>query len=219
MSFRSMKIASAAIVAGLTAAGVDVAARLPTGMQLPIHWNALGEANGFAQAWIALLIPAATAAFVSLTIPTLAAIDPLQPGLTRSAPLVRTVWAGMLALMVGLFIVIAAPVLGLRLPTALPLAGVGLLLIAIGDQLPKSRPGWFVGIRTPWAMMDEDNWIVTHRLGGRTMMLGGLGFVMAALLPLVADTRTALIVASTLVAIVPPIILSWAHWHRAHRRG
>ena len=37
------------------------------------------------------------------------------------------------------------------------LAGLGLLLAALGDALPKSRPGFLVGIRTPWALVHPEN--------------------------------------------------------------
>lgn len=61
--------------------------------------------------------------------------------------------------------------------------GIGLLLTAMGNYLPKCPPNYTVGIRLPWTLADEDNWKKTHRLGGYVMMAGGLLLTVTALTP------------------------------------
>jgi len=91
--------------------------------------------------------------------------------------------------------------------------------VALGNVLPKSRPGFFVGIRTPWAIMDPDNWIATHRYGGRIMMGAGFGLVLVALLPMQSETRTSFVIALLLVMVATPILYSFFYWRRTHRAG
>ncbi len=98
----------------------------------------------------------------------------------------------------------------------MPLVATGLLLIVLGNALPKSRPGYFVGIRTPWTLSDPDNWVATHRLGARTMIAGGAIVVAAALLPIAPAMRAACVVVALILAVVPPIVFSFAYWQR-HR--
>lgn len=57
---------------------------------------------------------------------------------------------------------------------------VGLLLIVIGNYLPKCRQNFTVGIKLPWTLADEENWNHTHRLAGFVWMLCGVFFVLNA---------------------------------------
>ncbi len=215
MSFRPMIIISALTTGALAAIGAIAHDRLPVGTRLPVHWNAAGIADRFADAGHALMLPAILCAGISLAV--IPAIEPMQIKLDRSTVLYRTAWIGLLAIMALTELVIAAPAFHLHLPAFLPLAGVGLLLVLIGNALPKSRPGFFVGIRTPWTLTDTDNWVATHRLGGWTMILGGLVVVAAAFLPLPGTARALAVKAAIGIAVAPPILYSWLRWRRDHR--
>lgn len=51
---------------------------------------------------------------------------------------------------------------------------VGLLLIVVGNYLPKSKQNYTVGIKIPWTLNNETNWNKTHRLAGYVWIIGGL---------------------------------------------
>lgn len=219
MTYRRITLGSMAVVAGMALVATLAVQRLPAGTQLPVHWNAAGQADGFAAAPHALFMPVVIAGVVNVLLAILPRIEPMQHRLERSAPLYRTAWAGVLAMMALVEGVIAAPAFGLWLPATLPLAAGGVVLIVIGNMLPKSRPGFFVGIRTPWTLTDPDNWVATHRFGARTMILGGAMMIGAALLPIEPAMRQALTLSGIAVAILPPIVFSWWFWHRRRARG
>ncbi|MEM1390866.1 MAG: SdpI family protein, partial [Pseudomonadota bacterium] len=47
----------------------------------------------------------------------------------------------------------------------------------------KTRPNWFLGIRTPWTLSSNQAWEKTHRLGGRLFMaIGVIGLIAAFVL-------------------------------------
>ena len=108
----------------------------------------------------------------------------------------------------------AAPAFGWPQPNSVRLISVGLLLMVIGNALPKSRPGVFIGIRTPWTITDTDNWIATHRLGGQLTMLAGLVIALSAVLPIDPQWRVVLFFGCLAGMVVPPLIYSWWFWHR-----
>lgn len=58
---------------------------------------------------------------------------------------------------------------------------IGLMLMVLGNYLPKVKYNYFIGIRTPWTYCSELNWYKTHRLGGCCFMLAGLAFLLYAL--------------------------------------
>ena len=219
MRNRSVKAASVATAALLGIVALAAYARLPTGAQLPVHWNAAGEADRFASASYALAIPVVLCAGLSSIFSVLPRIEPLQDHMQGSASLLRATWFGVLGMMLLLEAVVAAPAFGIVLPAILPLAGAGALLIVVGNVLPKSRPGFFVGIRTPWTVIDPENWIATHRLGAWTSIGGGVGIVLAAVLPLTGDVRAAAVFAALAFAVLPPVVYSFLFWHRRNSRA
>jgi len=218
MRNRELTIASAATIAVLGYIAVRAYARLPAGTLLPVHWSATGEPDGMADASIALAMPVLICVLVSGMVFAIPKLEPLQDGLDRSASLLRTTWASLLALMALVELFVAAPAFGLSLPAGAPIVGVGLLLIAIGNALPKSRPGFFIGIRTPWSLIDDDNWVATHRLGSRTMIAAGAMIVLGAVLPLAPAARVLMFWAATATAVIPPVLYSYLHWRRAASR-
>lgn len=62
---------------------------------------------------------------------------------------------------------------------------LGVLLIAIGNYLPKSKQSYTVGIRLPWTLNSEENWNRTHHLAGYLWILGGVLLLLCAFLPAV----------------------------------
>ncbi|WP_240624516.1 SdpI family protein [Aurantiacibacter odishensis] len=186
--------------------------RLPEGAQLPIHWNAAGEADDWAPALIALLLPVGMLAFTTALFAILPSLEPLQKKLEASAPVLRAVWGGMILLSLVLAAIIGLPAWGVALSINALVLGMGFLLLLVGNALPKSRPGFFVGIRTPWAITDTDNWIATHRLGGKLMMAAGALNILAAVLQVQAEALAIILVASIAMATVIPVAYSWWFW-------
>jgi uncharacterized membrane protein len=216
MAYRRLIAASAVTAAGLAVTAALALARLPAGAQLPTHWNAAGQADRFADASTALFMPVVLVLVISLAFLAIPRIEPMQQRLERSEALLATAWASLLAVMVAVEAQVAAPAFGWSAPPTLVLVAIGLMLVAIGNALPKSRPGFFVGIRTPWALMDEDNWIATHRLGAWTFIAGGLIIVAAGLVPIAASDRAVAVQVAIAIAVVPPLVYSFAHWRRRH---
>ena len=86
------------------------------------------------------------------------------------------------------------------------LAFLGLLLVVVGNLLPKLRPNKYVGIRLPWIMHDEARWAKTHRFGGFAMVLCGVAMLVCSLFASVpAYTHGALL----LVTVGVSVVYSW----------
>jgi uncharacterized membrane protein len=209
---RGLLVINLLLAAAMAAFGWWAASRLAPGTQLPIHWNAAGQADGFAEANSALLWPAAMSVMLGLLMAAIPRLEPLQDRLEASAPVLRATWIGVMLLMVYVQVMIAAPALGWAIGPDLLLAGVGVLMVVIGNALPKSRPSFFVGIRTPWTLTDTDNWIATHRLGGKLMMAAGVVMVLAAFVPLAPEWRLTAMIAPIMAASVVPVAYSWWLW-------
>mgnify|MGYP000880385450 FL=1 len=51
---------------------------------------------------------------------------------------------------------------------------MGVMMIIIGNYLPKTHRNYIIGIRLPWTLENDGNWRKTHRLAGKIWVLGGL---------------------------------------------
>ncbi len=217
MKTRPLILISFAVMAAMAIFALLTLQRLPAGTELPVHWNAMGQPDDWAPALQALLIPIGVLGFVTLVFAVIPWLEPLQDKLDGSAPVLRATWGGMILLSIVIMAVIGLPGWGIDLSVNAIILGIGLLFLILGNALPKSRPGFFVGIRTPWTITDTDNWIATHRLVGKLMMAAGAAIVIAAMLRVPSEPLAVIVLVATLGSAFVPIVYSWWFWHSGKR--
>ena len=113
--------------------------------------------------------------------------------------------------------------LGLVLDVSRALEGGICLMIALmGNVMGKVRRNFFVGIRTPWTIANEQVWNATHRFAAKTFFAGGLLGLIAVIL----RAPFWLSVAAILVAALVPAFYSLVSlqaigtsWRPVVRRG
>lgn len=81
--------------------------------------------------------------------------------------------------------------------------GIGVLIIAIGNQLNSLKDNYFVGIRTPWTLEDRETWRKTHRFSSRLFILIGILIVIGSMLELQNHATLVLILLIGGLAITP----------------
>ncbi len=163
-----------------------LALALPADASIPIHWNAKGVIDGWAGKNTALTF----ALVMNLGLFLLLYLIPYySPKYKKQAtrfdkilPTITFVLILFLSLLnlYGLFYPLGAD----RLPLQPVLVIIGLMLLLLGNLLPKVPRNFFVGIRTPWSISDEDNWYKTHRVGAWCFVIGGILMTLKGILPL-----------------------------------
>lgn len=58
---------------------------------------------------------------------------------------------------------------------------VSIIIIIIGNYLPKCKQNYVVGIKLPWTLDDEENWYKTHRFAGKIYVFIGVVSLLANL--------------------------------------
>ena len=86
---------------------------------------------------------------------------------------------------------------------------MSLLLIIVGNFLPKARQNYTMGIRIPWTLANEENWNRTHRFAGFLWM--ACGVVMLVLTLCRAVSFAVLIGLIILVSLIPCVYSFWLH--------
>ncbi len=73
----------------------------------------------------------------------------------------------------------------------------------MGNVMGRLKHNYFVGIKTPWTLADEEVWRKTHRLGAILWTAGGLmGVIMSLLRQSMGWVFIAVIAVMTFIPIV-----------------
>ncbi len=89
---------------------------------------------------------------------------------------------------------------------------IGLGFAVIGNYLPKCRQNYTLGIRIKWTLQSQENWNVTHRLGGTVWFIGGLLIMATALIPY--NFSMFIVLGILIVVTVIPLLYSYIYYRR-----
>jgi uncharacterized membrane protein len=143
----------------------------------------------------------------------LPAIDPRGTNYAKFGGAFEAIIDSLMLFLLGMHIVLLRAGLGhpVQMERIVPF-GVGVLLIVIGNLLPRARPNWFVGIRTPWTLSSDRVWEKTHRLGGRLFVAGGFLIAIAALFWV--ERAQVVLIAVIVFNTATVLIYSYLAWKR-----
>lgn len=194
----------------MVAASLYAWGRVPE--RLPVHWGVNGEPDRYGGRFEALgVFPLVGLLLYALSF-VLPRVSPQNEKLVSAV--LRIVVLGLTPLHLGL----VANHLGAEL-SVIRLAGfeVGIILMGVGNLLPKAQPSRWVGVRTPWTFGSKERWYKTQRLGGWLMTLSGLAFFATALVTASAVALFA-VVGTTLLAVCGLVLYSYLVWRGDHGR-
>ena len=189
---------------------------------VPTHWGADGAVNGWGDK-AGTLVMAAMPLVVALVMLAVPRLDPKGSNFERF----RGVYLGMSAALTLFMVAVAwmTPLTafglvpeGGSLVSTIILFALGALMIALGNYLPRVRPNYSFGIRTPWTLASEDNWRRTHRFAGPVFVVAGAMMLVSALLSAVAPEVSFWVgMVAILVATLVVGVYSFLVWRREGR--
>lgn len=183
-------LGATAITAAISMA---ISGALPETGQIPVHWGIDGTPNRWAdrgEAMAVLWSMPATTLFAGLILAFAPLIDPRRKNLETGRRGYLAIWISVMILLVcvhgGMALQMTGSASGASFPgnmTRWVIAGAAILIIIVGNYLPKTRSSFFFGIRTPWTLSSDVAWEKTHRLAGPLFMIAGaLGLAGAFIL-------------------------------------
>ena len=154
--------------------------RLPE--KVPMHWNGAGEIDryGDKKELVALLLMlVGINYFVFLIIPY---VDPKQKlqNMGNKLNIMRMI---LTLFMSALALFILYSVEQKNSNPGFVFVIIGLLFAFLGNYFKTIKPNYFIGIKTPWTLENEEVWKKTHELGGKLWFMGGLLMVLTFVLP------------------------------------
>lgn len=180
--------------------------------QIPAHWNVHGTVDRFAPKLTVFIFPGIIFLitilfqFMRRTDPNSDNYDKFQREYHR-----YTFVIGLVFFAVQIMTIAAAFRMDFNVNLIFCL-GIGSLFIFIGNLLPKTKHNYFIGIRTPWTLADEQNWFRTHRIAGKIWVLGSLIVALTALAPESFQVPVFLTVLA--VMVVTPFVYSYTEFRK-----
>lgn len=89
--------------------------------------------------------------------------------------------------------------------------------VLLGNYFQTLKPNYFIGIKTPWALENEDNWRKTHRLAGKMWLAGGLLIVLLTFIIKDAKVMGTIFLAVTLIISLVPFGYSYLEFRKCQR--
>jgi uncharacterized membrane protein len=183
---------------------------------VPMHWDAHGNVNGWGAKWTLLVIDPGVMLALLLLFSALPWLSPKHFEVNSFRSTYLYIMVATLAMMVYLHALILAASLSWKFDISRAVEGGGCLLLALmGNVLGKVRRNFFVGVRTPWTIANEQVWNATHRFAAKTFFVGGL----LGLLAVIANAPFWLPLAAILIAALAPVIYSLVFYKQLERQG
>jgi uncharacterized membrane protein len=149
--------------------------------KVPTHWNYKGEVDHWGDKFslIGLLFMLPVLVYVLLLV--VPKIDPkkriaLMGGKFYQLKFILVLLMSMLAL----FNIYVAKNQSVSNPN-LNLAFVGVLVLVLGNYFKVVQPNYFIGIRTPWTLENNEVWKLTHVFASKLWFIGGLLIILVTL--------------------------------------
>ena len=186
--------------------------RLPD--KIPMHWNTAGEVDRVSDKLPgAFILPGITLA-IPLMMTLLPKIDPKR----RNYSAFKTAYYWLHLCFAVVFGCISIYVLlvslgynVVRVDTAIKFL-IGVMITVFGNLMPKLKHNYFVGIKTPWTLANENVWFETHRLAGRLWFAAGLIMILLSFIP--GQLTAVLYLACAVFSGAIPMVYSYVRYKK-----
>lgn len=207
-NWKGMLIAAVIILLPMLA-GVILWDRLPDPMAT--HWDFEGNPNGWtSRAFTVFGIPLV---LLVLHMVCLLVSESDRNSCGQNPKLKRIMYCVVPVVSLILCAAVYPSALGIQVPMRLmALLFLGVVLLIVGNYMPKCTMNRFMGIRVPWTYRSEANWTATHRFAGRLYVVIGLLCLAGAFVP--SEHIAIAVTVLALIACCAPIVYSYLYEKR-----
>ena len=197
-------------IAGAFLLSAAVYSRLPDVMAT--HWGIDGTANGYSSRLVGAFVMPVMALAIWGFMRGLPYIDPRRANYAKFQGTYDLMVNAVVMLLALVHVVLIGHALGWPMPAVGRMAPVlvGTMTLVLGNVMPRARPNWWFGIRTPWTLSSDTVWTRTHRVGGYLMTAAGVVTLLAVFLP--PRATFVVLMASIIGASLGAAVYSYFAW-------
>ena len=174
---------------------------------VPVHWGINGEVDRYGSK-MELFIIAGMNIFLGIFMPLVAKVDPKKKNYDRFQETYEwmIIWTLLFMTVVTGVILVETLKPGTLNIGKVICSMVGIMFIVLGNMMPKIKSNFFTGVKTPWALSSDAVWNKTQRLGGKTLVLGGVLILISAFVGDAKWMTFIIIGVAVLVGLVPTVM-------------
>lgn len=177
--------------------------------QVPTHFNLQGEADDWGPKWVNAIMFPVIGLGTYLLLVFLPMIDPKKRIESRQKPIaaIRIITS---MFMVFMYVFIMAESIGTDINFSIYLqVGIGMLFLVLGNYMHSIKQNYFIGVRTPWTLENEEVWKRTHRLTAKVWTAGAIIMIIAPLIISNAVAYWSIFGVVITILVLVPIIYSY----------
>lgn len=151
--------------------------------QMPIHWWISWEADWFASKKVAMLMIPILSSLLLVFFELIPQLDPRKSMYKKF----DSTWESFKNYFIWFFLYLYLVTIFLTVTPTVSMSffmmfWLGVLFVLIGKLMRTIRSNYFVWIRTPWSLENEEVWEKTHKLAGWVFVIWWLILILAAFL-------------------------------------
>lgn len=176
---KKRSIATVAVIWLPCLIGILLWGKLPD--QIPSHWNFHNEIDGWIQKGMLIFGMPVFMTVMQLFVLFMYQNDPKKKNISKKLMGLMSWFIPAMTLVMMLLSYGAAMGIPIDMGMTVSIL-IGLLMIGMGNYLPKSKQSYTMGIKLPWTLNSEENWNRTHRLAGWLWVMGGILLMISGFL-------------------------------------
>jgi len=186
--------------------------------KVPLHWNLEGEIDNWGSKYtligLVFLMPILTY-ILMLVVPK---IDPKKriEAMGGKYDQFKFILVAFMSVL-SIFIIYISKNQKLSSPSMIVVL-VGILFVFMGNYFKVIKPNYFIGIKTPWTLENEDVWKLTHLLAGKMWVIGGIVIVICSLI-VPEDLNFYIFMSITAVISFVPIVYSYLIYQKTKKNN
>jgi len=184
--------------------------------RVPTHWGLNGQVDSWGSRGTGAFLLPALIIVIYFLFALLPKIDPRKDRYVEFAKTYSIFKTAIMTVLLAVYIATGLNVLGYPVSISfwIPFV-IGLLFVVLGNYFGKLRNNYFVGIRTPWTLSNEEVWNRTHRFGGKMFILGGIIMMLSGFVP--TQFRMPIFIVSICAIVILPIFYSYIEFKRLQK--
>jgi len=205
-------IASIAVVILSFIIGTYLYFSCPLPEKMASHWNIEGLVDGYMPTfWGLFLMPIISLILLALFI-IIPKIDPLKANIAKFKSYYSTFIFAIILFLFYLHILTLVWNMGIRFNMVSMMSpAFATLFFYCGIVLENAKRNWFIGIRTPWTLSNDNVWAKTHRLGGKLYKASGILSLVGVILP---NYAIIFILVPIIIASIYLVVYSYVEYNK-----
>jgi uncharacterized membrane protein len=175
--------------------------------KVPIHWNSKGQINGYGSKFLGAFGIALVNLGMYLLFLVLPYIDPKRKNYEGFQSTYQYLKYLLIVFFLGLevttFLIATGVVVNMTIFSQIM---VSLLFILLGNVMARFKHNYFVGIKNPWTLANEEVWRKTHRMAAPIWVIAGIINILLTITGMGLNGIAFIIIIAAIV-VVPTVYL------------